>query len=117
MLVSYNAAVFQISTFNNYNIIAIDIASEKYKELKSNSMTYRNLSNAQWRQVYDVKYVSEHGDLYLAIDRIPFSTSEQTLVPVMSEYWPLEIAHGTPFEISFIAIESPDWIRYDSFEY
>jgi hypothetical protein len=73
---SYNAAVFQIATFNQYNVIAIDKMSDQYRHMNSTVSTadYWNLSNADWKQTYDTKYVSEHGDLYLAVDRVRGTT-------------------------------------------
>lgn len=112
-LISYNAAVFQIITSNKYRILAINIASEKFKELNSSSDYFKSLGNTQWREPYDVTQVSEYDDLYLIIDRIAFSASEQHLVRNMPEYWPLEIADGNQTAIRNITSESPDWIRYD----
>jgi hypothetical protein len=106
-LISYNAAVFQIITSNVYGIFAINIASAKFIELNSSS-DYFSFGNTQWREPYNVAQVSEYGDLYLVIDRIAFSASEQNLVPNMPEYWPLEIVRGNQTAIRNITSESPD---------
>ena len=111
-LASYNAAVFQITTFNEYNVIAIDRMSEQYRQLNASS-NYWNLSNTDWKQTYDKKYVSEHGDLYLAIDRVAFSTSASSSALNASVYWPLELIGANQTSIRNMTVESPDWILYD----
>jgi hypothetical protein len=116
---SYNAAVFQIATFNEYNIIAIDSGSEQWLQLNSSSdisnpsRTHWNLSNSNWMQTYDTKYVSEHGDLYLAVDRVAFDTSTPPFSFDASIYWPLEFAGGNQTHIRRMTSDAPNWILYD----
>ncbi|ORX97055.1 hypothetical protein BCR34DRAFT_497227, partial [Clohesyomyces aquaticus] len=111
----YNASVFQIATFNEYDITTIDVKSAKWNELNSTSDTYWNLSNTDWKQIYNKKYVSEHGDLYIIIDRLAFATTIQDFAGKATEYMPLTIQHGNWTHIENITIESPEWIRYDVF--
>lgn len=111
---SYNAAVFQIATYNEYNITMINYESQAYNDLNNTAGgTFRNLSNAQWKQVYDTKFVSGYGDLFLAIDRIAFSSSNLPTSPNINDYLPLYIEKGNQAIIQNLTIESSDWIRYD----
>ncbi|KAL1603665.1 hypothetical protein SLS60_005253 [Paraconiothyrium brasiliense] len=115
----YNAAVFQIATYSEYNITVIDHGSHAFDTLVilSNTTepgnTFRNLSNAQWKQTYDTKFVADHGDLFLAIDRIAFSTSNLPTAPYTDDFLPLYIKKGSQEIIRNLTIESADWIRYD----
>jgi len=75
--------------------------------------TFQRLSNAQWKNTYDTKFVSDHGDLFLAIDRIAFNTSQLPTSPNISDYLPLYIEKGNQATIQNLTTESSDWIRYD----
>lgn len=74
---------------------------------------FDNLTNAQWKQAYNTEFVSDHGDLFLVIDRIAFNTSNLPTLPNISDYLPVYLEKGDQTIIQNLTVESPDWIRYD----
>ncbi|KAF1974112.1 hypothetical protein BU23DRAFT_462333 [Bimuria novae-zelandiae CBS 107.79] len=115
----YNAAVFQIATYNEHNITIIEHGSHAYDTLVVLSddtqpgQTFRNLSNAQWKQIYGTKFVADHGDLFLSIDRMAFNTSNLPTAPNTDHFLPLYIEKSNQEIIHNLTIESADWIRYN----
>jgi hypothetical protein len=84
---SYNAAIFKIIAVSEYLIFPIDVWTNEYEQqhFTDSSRTnntipepFLNLSNSQWRQSYDTNYVSQYGDLYLAVDQIAFDTRRKS---------------------------------------
>jgi hypothetical protein len=67
----------------------VDIRSDEFISINAtmsdpNTSPYWQMSNTNWYQPYEKKYVSGRGDLYLIIDLVAFSTSQQydrTLLP------------------------------------
>ncbi|KAH7361130.1 hypothetical protein BKA66DRAFT_573670 [Pyrenochaeta sp. MPI-SDFR-AT-0127] len=104
----YNASVFKIVIANDYAIFAVDRQSDGYARLASSPDTYLNLTNAQWKNTYNEEYVSGHGDLYLAIDQLAFSTSPTTVSLNMSDYLPWTTRSTFQRMIS----PSSDWISF-----
>jgi hypothetical protein len=116
---SYNAAIFKIIAVNDYQIIPIDVYSDKYERMHFNDSSrnwtrneYLNLSNSQWRQNYDSRYVSQYGDLYLAIDQVAFDTSRNmgsfSMPYSLPGNWS---ANVTARDLHF---QSQDWVPYHS---
>lgn len=119
---SYNAALFQIATFNEYNINTIDARSEAYTALNTSSFSnesytaeYRKLRGSQWLGFYNTKYVLDYGDLYLAIDRVAFDTPQHDVVISTSDYLPLEVKSGNLSVIRQITAEAGPWVDYKAF--
>jgi len=74
---SYNAAIFQLTTHNEYNIFFMDANSDKFARLDSltepaNQTIYQSFSPRAWKPVYSAKYISDFGDLYLGIHAFTF---------------------------------------------
>ena len=127
---SYNAAIFQVATYNMYNLFAIDQTSAEYEMLlqkvefpngtapDGGRATHKNLTNDAWRRIYDTQYVSEHGDLYLVMDRYAFESSQDSVSLSVSKYYPLEI-DGTHenfrYVTSFNGESSAGWINHLTF--
>lgn len=112
--------MFQIATYNEYNITLFDFRSHTYETLVrlSNETlpdhSFQNMSNSQWIQAYNTEFVSDHGDLFLAIDRLAFDTSSLSSIPSnISFFLPINIEKGNQKIISNLTAESSEWIRYN----
>lgn len=113
---SYNAAIFQIATFNDYNINVIDAKSEAFFAFNASSypdingtVVYRTFSGSQWLDFYNTKYVAYYGDLTLAIDRFAFGTPQNGATIMTDEYWSLEIKAGNMTKIQHFTNDSVPW--------
>jgi hypothetical protein len=74
---SYNAAIFQLTTHNEYNISFMDADSDEFTRLDDatkplNQTLFQNFSSRAWKPVYSAKYISDFGDLYLGIHAFTF---------------------------------------------
>ena len=101
----------------------IDHRSQKYDDLMvlsnetaDQTPSFQKLSNTKWNQVYNTKFVSDHGALFLAIDRIAFGTSDLPTIANIDDYLPFYIEKGDQSVIQDLTIESPDWIQYSNSE-
>lgn len=62
----YNSAVFGITTGQDYNIHFINASD--VSTVSALASTKSNLTNKDWKSLYDTQYVPNVGDLYLIID-------------------------------------------------
>jgi hypothetical protein len=115
---SYNASVFKIVTSNGFNVLSIPVQSDDWNRLNSSVDTkdfsggFWNMTNTEWSSVYSQQYMSSsHGDLYLAIDRVAFDTSQTITNTYMSEYVGMNLTGGQEV-VKSLAVESFDWIRH-----
>lgn len=113
----YNAAIFQIATFNEYSISIVGYMSPEFFKLNTTSPDYlwRFTDNRHWKRTYDTEYVSEHGDLFLVVDEAAFSITSSHNPLNMSEYWPIEIQKGQQATIRNVTKKSNDWISFEVF--
>lgn len=121
MSCSYNAAVFQIATYNNYNVLCVDLTSEYYIQLMNNTdgkdsraITHRQLANNAWQQIYGTQYVSEHGDLYLILDKFAFNSSQKSTNLSISDYYPMSMPGGQENLQNINKVGEGGWINYDA---
>ena len=105
---SYNASVFKIVIANDYAIFAVDTQSDRAESMASRPDLYYKLDNVQWKQIYDQEYISGHGDLFLAIDQLAFSTSPIVVSLNMSDYLPWT----TDRSFYQVVSDSPEWISF-----
>lgn len=84
---------------------------------KSTNGEYWNLGSGKWASVYDNEYISVHGDLYLAIDRVAFDTAQTPTNPeainITSQYLDYNVT-GNQSTLRDLTTESASWIRYIS---
>ena len=84
-----------------------------YANFKADNKTYPMFNGSAWRSVYDTKYVAEHGDLSLVIDRFGFDFSHNWTDTNVTDYFPLEIWNGDQSKLQELTKESWDWILYN----
>jgi hypothetical protein len=82
---SYNAAIFQLTTHNEYHISFINADSDEFARLddatKSVDQTlFQNFSSRAWKPVYSAKYISDFGDLYLGIHAFTFDNVQNSTI-------------------------------------
>ncbi|KAH7093145.1 hypothetical protein FB567DRAFT_609549 [Paraphoma chrysanthemicola] len=107
----YNAAVFQVLTSNENNIFTLGYKSEKWSELNSiSSAEVRRINDSSWFDIYNTKYVSGHGDLYLVLDRFAFDPTQNITAVSFTDYLSIEIANGNRSNIASIADGPLPWI-------
>lgn len=81
--ISYNASVFQVKTGNEYGITLIEYNSPDWLTLNTtvakvanrtipDAGVAANLSNRALRTAYGTEYVSEHGDVILAVEKLAY---------------------------------------------
>jgi hypothetical protein len=105
--------VFQVSAFNEYRIGAAHVSSRTWLDVNASCNSYERLSNAEWREIYGTRYVAEHGDLILAIDRFAYNTSQDSTFPLTHRLF-LYFDNLQPRDrLPELTSESWDWIRYD----
>jgi hypothetical protein len=115
---SYNASVFKIVTSNSFNIFSIDVQSEEWERLnrtadtKYITGTHKNMTNSDWNNAYNQRYMSVYGDLYLAIDRVAFDTSQDITSRNMSDYMTMNLTRGQA-DLKLLTMESSEWVRYN----
>ena len=97
----------------------IDIRSDEYVKMNStmNSSTtpYWEMSSTEWSGAYNRQYVSGRGDLYVVIDRIAYSTSQQYNQSSSSESLRSEI-RGSQVSLRELTSESVEWIRLPTYQ-
>ncbi|KAI4931106.1 hypothetical protein J4E85_003695 [Alternaria conjuncta] len=118
----YNAAVFKVATNSEYNIFTLDITSDEWRHISATTDagqtpgSYWNVSKGRWNKVYDNKYSSTYGDLYLGVDRVAFDTtqslSDLNTTGALSHYLGLNVT-GNQGMIRELTKESPVWIRFE----
>lgn len=69
MLNSYNSAISEVTVGHDYDIIFEDY---RLVEKRVYNQEVGKMENPAWRKLYDTRYVPDHGDIYLAIDRFAF---------------------------------------------
>jgi hypothetical protein len=107
---SYNAAVFRVLAVNEYDLGATAIQSQGWW---ARNQTYDQLSNVQWREIYDTRYVTEHSDLILVIDRLAYNTSQSSTLPLSQlPFVSLENRYYRD-RLPELTSESWEWLRYD----
>jgi hypothetical protein len=117
---SYNASVFQIARFNEFDVFAIEYGSPEWNTMDSDNATWPKFNRSSWRTVYDTKYVAEHGDLYLVIDRLGFDLKYDWMNVNLSSsnsshFFPLRFNNSDQEHLRILTEESSDWIQYDKF--
>jgi len=121
---SYNASIFKVVTSSEYQIFTVDVASDEWNRInsttdvgKSTNGSYSNLGGGKWTTVYDNEYISVHGDLYLAIDRVAFDTTQAAINPeainITSTYLDYNVT-GNQRTLRDLTSESASWIRFRS---
>ncbi|OCK73822.1 hypothetical protein K432DRAFT_472278 [Lepidopterella palustris CBS 459.81] len=76
----YNAAIFKVTTGNQYNAYFINGANSS--ATTSLNSTMHNFTNHDWGKVYDAQYVSETSDIYLVVDQVSYSVEYLSSDPV-----------------------------------
>ena len=110
--------MFQIATYNEYNVTIVEYGSDAYSTVArmsdktSPEYAFQSLSNSQWSKTYNNKFVSDHGDLILAIDRIAFPTGGLRSIANLSFYLPISLEKGNQEIIGRLTTGSSDWIQY-----
>ncbi|KAI4659480.1 uncharacterized protein J4E78_005908 [Alternaria triticimaculans] len=125
-MLCYNAAVFKVVTTREYKIFTLDVMSNEWMHIKATtdvgtngSEKYWNVSNGRWNDVYDTKYSSTYGDLYLGVDRVAFDTTQDlsnlnlNLTGALSHSLTLNVTGGQDIVRDLIK-DSSAWIRFDS---
>ncbi|KAI4929197.1 hypothetical protein J4E86_011725 [Alternaria arbusti] len=121
---TYNASIFKVVTSSEYQIFTVDVASDEWNRInsttdvgKSTNGSYSNLGGGKWTTVYDNEYISVHGDLYLAIDRVAFDTTQAAINPeainITSTYLDYNVT-GNQRTLRDLTSESASWIRFRS---
>lgn len=118
---SYNAAIFKVVTSNEYNVQFIDVTSPAYRQMANKtdffdgdkliSRDYWNLTNSAWNDIYNRRYMSMNGDIYLAIDRVAFDTRD-ALSGSASDFVSLN-ATSTAKLLKDLTAESSVWLRHE----
>ena len=114
-MISYNASVFQIAMFNEYNINAIQNGTSEWAMMNGDDTDYTRFTGSTWRKIYDTKRIAEHRELFLVIDRFAFNLTQDGTNASLKEYFPLRITNSDQRVLQELISESPDWIRYDKF--
>ncbi|KAJ8113250.1 hypothetical protein OPT61_g4571 [Boeremia exigua] len=117
----YNAAVFQIATFNEYGISTMEPGTKEWYLLEDDASmnrdhgngTYIKFNGSSWRDVYDTKYVAEHEHLIFVIDRFAFNLSTSWNHVNTTQYFGLSLLQSDQELLRSLTVESADWIRYD----
>lgn len=95
---------------------AIELGSTSWFALNSTSSTlFQKLTDSKWMDIYNNKHISDHGDVYLVIDRFAFDTVEPKSNMSMKDYWNGVIAGCNQTKIRDFTYESPPWIDYKQF--
>lgn len=113
---SYNASIFKIVTSYDFKISTLNVRSDDWTRLDNNAGEYRRIDDtASWRDIYSQRYLSDNGDLHLAIDRVAFETFTGVIPTNVSKYVELvKVDEGPGREVlSKLTVESFDWLRYD----
>jgi len=121
---SYNASIFKVVTSSEYRIFTVDVASDEWNRINSTTDvgkltngSYSNLGGGKWTTVYDNEYISVHGDLYLAIDRVAFDTTQAAINPeainITSTYLDYNVT-GNQSTLRDLTSESASWITFRS---
>ncbi|KAI2488562.1 hypothetical protein Ptr902_02695 [Pyrenophora tritici-repentis] len=110
----YNAALFQITVANQYDIHAISIGSEDWAKISSRD-NVRNLTNDQWMEIYATPYLSGYDDLYLVIDRLAFEPFQNVTTGSNVDHLPLNIRNSSNEAIRNFTNGAMPWINYTMF--
>lgn len=76
---------------------------------------YTRFNGSTWQDTYNTKYVAEHGDLFLVVDRFAFNITQDWAGINLTNYLSLELQNSDQASLRNLTIESPDWLRYDTF--
>jgi hypothetical protein len=127
MKLSYNAAIFKIIAVKEYRVVPISVYSDQYRLMHPYNATerneypynetkrneYVNLSNSQWRLDYESRYVSQYGNLYLAIDLVAWNISQDVASFSLASSLPGDLlANVTARQL---VTDSQDWVLHSPF--
>ncbi|KAF2500873.1 hypothetical protein BU16DRAFT_431906, partial [Lophium mytilinum] len=66
----YNAAIFKVTSGNQYVAQFVNIAQTDVWNRLNSSTTIQRMNNTEWRKTYSSRYIAETGDIYLIVDQI-----------------------------------------------
>ncbi|OAL51545.1 hypothetical protein IQ07DRAFT_384245 [Pyrenochaeta sp. DS3sAY3a] len=112
----YNAAIFQLTTHNEYNIFFMNADSDDFTRLDDitksvNQTMYQSFSSRAWKPVYNAKYISEFGDLYLGMHAFTFDNVKNSTIEKRKIF--VRGGQETIDDITDITwSRDGDWIKY-----